>query len=174
MAFGGLELPDLPLLSISTRLHFLLHHLKTRDMTGRLLEISIEWTQLELGSSTHILNTTPIPSYVTSTWVTALCNVLSPFALTFRSTPQSPPPRQNDMYLMDLFRATNLSHTQLQSLNYCRLFLRVVFISDITDAAGQYIDLPYRGHPPTIAPRRLSTYRWPNLTKPPTSQHWEL
>jgi hypothetical protein len=47
--------------------------------------------------------------------------------------------REYDLLLMDLFMSLNFSHTQMENLTSCRLFLQVVALSDITSAEGKYI-----------------------------------
>ena len=117
------ELPDCELLGISSRLHAIL----TNNPTGTLLTIALAWTQLELGTSALFLP---------RTWVTGLWAAISSCHLTF-TFPQAhfqtllQPPKLRNQHLTDVFLRLKFSSSQLTDLNYCRLFLRVIFMSDI-------------------------------------------
>ena len=161
ISLGGLALPDCTLYNLSFRTYLLLHFLTLNNDTGHLLRISIDWSQLQLGTSTHILNTFPIPNYVTPTWITSLCDSLTPFEISFTTPPTSTPPRRYDAYLMDLFIDHPPARPHLHTLNLCRMYLRAIYLSDIVDASGTHIDHPYRSGPSSSKPRRLSYLRWP-------------
>jgi hypothetical protein len=55
------------------------------------------------------------------------------------ANPIHPLLRENDQYIMTL--AYNLQFTAyaLKYINYCRLFLNVISIADLTDASGKYV-----------------------------------
>lgn len=80
-------------------------------------------------------------------------------------------PRQNDTFLMEHFRK-NGNHTKdMMALNRCRLYLKVLTLSDIASANRRYI-LPEvkLGQPLT---HRTSTLSWPDQD-PPIKADWNL
>ena len=181
MLLGGLELPDWELMSISARLATLMYHIRAADDTGKLLSISIQWTQLEIGTNDLFLNLKPSTflSLTTPTWITSLWKAMSPYNIQFTpsSLPSSiipTPPRQSDDFIMNLFLNHHFTTQQLITINHCRLYLQVLFISDISNATGVSIDLPYRGNAIYIHNRRISSLRWPIISNPPTTSQWEL
>jgi hypothetical protein len=178
MRLGGLELPDWELWSVSYRLHAMLHNINTHTPTGSLLVITMIWTQLELGIGNFFLNVPYNHPYVQRTWITGLWEAITPYDINF-SFPHDQfqgllrLPKKNDQHLMDIFLSMTLSPSQLSDINYCRIFLRVIFVSDIADAAGTQIDHPYRLISDR-APRRRSYLSWPTTSLPPTNLQWEL
>jgi hypothetical protein len=72
---------------------------------------------------------------------------------------------------MDHFRSLGYPALQLRILNHCRLYLRVIFLSDIVSADGSVI-IPAckQGH--QLADR-ISTLNWPIQPSPPPSA-WTL
>ena len=85
--------------------------------------------------------------------------------------------RDNDAYLMELFAArctfsttTKLAQEEWRSLNRCRLFLQVLFLSDITNGDGTHIRrdyLLYNG-----SSRRPQNSRWEWPLQKPTRSDW--
>ena len=57
MSLGCLELPDWSLLSICHRLTTIIHHSPTDSTPRKLIAISIQWTQLELGIQEQLRST---------------------------------------------------------------------------------------------------------------------
>lgn len=53
-----------------------------------------------------------------------------------------PPQRQNDRHLMDLAYESKLfTSKELKRLNYCKLYMQVTMVSDITDVSGNRFQL---------------------------------
>ena len=46
-------------------------------------------------------------------------------------------PRQFDRSLMEIFKSWGFSDKELRSLNRCRIYLRVIYVSDVTDFSGK-------------------------------------
>ena len=75
-----------------------------------------------------------------------------------------PSNRKNDRNIMEIFVNNGYHNHQLASINRCRIFLKVIHLSDITTGDGQYISRSaYNGKS-----ERWSTprYEWPNQGKP--------
>ena len=49
-----------------------------------------------------------------------------------------PYPRERDKVVMDVIVAENLTRAEIHSLNRCRNFLGVIFLSDMATADGKY------------------------------------
>ena len=79
--------------------------------------------------------------------------------------------RQDDQFLIQAFLDAGFEGEDLKWLNWCRLYLRAVTLSDICTADGQFITKEAwmgRRHE-----HRRSFYRWPR-TKKPSSKRWDL
>jgi hypothetical protein len=76
--------------------------------------------------------------------------------------------REGDAFLMDMvISSEKFEPTQLQRINYCRMYLNVLLASDITNAAGTEIELNcYNGIPLITTTRhkvhqgRPNDYAW--------------
>ena len=81
------------------------------------------------------------------------------------------PQRLNDVHLMDAFMAQDYSDDKIQTLNACRLFLKVTTLSDIVTAEGKRIvQAAVSGRPLD----RTTQYNCPRSRRPPASawQTW--
>jgi len=79
------------------------------------------------------------------------------------------PQRQKDVELMKLFIQMGYWNMELQMLNRCRLYMRVIYLLDICNAGGTKLE-QYLWNQPTIA---KSPYHWPVIPKP-TATEWRL
>jgi hypothetical protein len=109
---------------------------------GKQIQIDLAWIQLEAGISAAILtNTQTDLDYVQDGWVLGIQRFLktvdAEIQLKEKETPQIY--RQDDVYLMDTFRAQGLSTSSLSCLNRCRLYFQVAQLSDITNIAGTHL-----------------------------------
>ncbi len=77
-------------------------------------------------------------------------------------------PRQSDIELMRLFIRSGFHPTELKILNKCRMYLQVIFLSDLCKASGKKLDQHIWQRPH----RRDSAYRWPTIP-PPTPAEWQ-
>jgi hypothetical protein len=81
--------------------------------------------------------------------------------------------RQNDSHIMDQIMGSNLfTATQIRRLNYCRLFLQAVTISDLTDATGHTLD-PSKLSGTPISSSSTTTWLHVNQDRP-SSEIWTL
>jgi len=172
VCLGGMALPHLYTVQGIDKLHLFLGHLRLEDDTGKLIKISMSYVQLLSGATTFFLNK-PYTNYswVEWGWVTSLWNFLGSTNLSFQMPSHWTPslPRLHDVCLMDYFVSLRLPHSALKSLNYCRLYLQVITLSDISSADGTYI-LPEAkmGLP---LPYRTSVLHWPTQGRP-HSEAW--
>jgi hypothetical protein len=85
--------------------------------------------------------------HLESKWIASLRQFLSKIDATIEvDDPGIPPPqRQHDSYLMDhILQSKKFTPAQFRRLNYCRLYLQAVTISDITTNAGLQLDMSKR------------------------------
>eukprot|EP00957_Ditylum_brightwellii_P135871 10363856-Ditylum_brightwellii.AAC.1 len=90
----------------------------------------IRWEQLSTGIGTPILETPP--PYRTSKYINGKLHITDPWM----------PQRQSekDQFIIDIFlQADIFSNHELLLLNYCRTYLRIVLLSDMTTSDRQKI-----------------------------------
>ena len=78
---------------------------------------------------------------------------------------------KHDRSIMEAMSALDLSITQLQIINRCRLYSQVISLSDISDGRGTHLLLQHM-----TKPTRWSTlykYKWPSQGKP-TQAEWDI
>ena len=62
------------------------------------------------------------------------------YGVTLTTENHAPPLlREKDEYIMVIVHRMNLSATETRYINYCRLYLNVISIADLSDEAGKYI-----------------------------------
>jgi hypothetical protein len=111
---------------------------------GRILRIALQWAQYCAGTSKAILEDTKMKiPYLESEWIKSLRTYLGAIngSLLLDQTGLPPLMRENDQYLMEI--ATNMGKFkphQLQRINYCRLYMNVTTVSEITNAKGDMLD----------------------------------
>jgi hypothetical protein len=79
--------------------------------------------------------------------------------------------RRHDIHLLPYFQANGMKDKEITLLNMCRLYLKVITLSDITSADGTYI-LPEAKHGSPIQ-GRSSNLEWPEQGRPP-KRAWSL
>jgi hypothetical protein len=167
--YGGLNLPDLYTSQGISQLTLLLGHLRIGDATGSLMLIDLSHLQLQVGSSTLFLNL-PYHNYAKWTesgWLPSIWQFLNRANLKIfiRKAYVPQPQRKNDVALMDFFLSLKYKPAVLKTLNFCRLYLQVIFLSDITTACGTEIEDDAKQGKWFLD--RVSTLRWPTQQKPP-------
>ena len=97
---------------------------------------------------------------VDEVWMQSTWNFIREYNITVSSQqPYFTPPRQHDSFLIPTFVSMNVPSSVLIKVNKCRLYLRVLTISDIVDAGGKIVLKDYmNGHRPLD---RQSNYNWP-------------
>jgi hypothetical protein len=127
--YGGLGLDHLAAVQGFAQLQYLIGSLRTQDTTGDLYQMLLEYTQLECGTDTPILEadfTTYGPTILTNNCITecwmylSLCK--STVAITGLWVPTKA--RQGDTVLIDEFLKQDMTDAQMKDVNRCRIFLR--------------------------------------------------
>jgi hypothetical protein len=141
----GMSLSHLHTLQGIRRLQYFIGHIANNDGVGKLIRICVEATQLEVGTFKPFLflqhsfhgNYT-----LTSMWVHELCSFLELFKGTITLTNSWIPflQRQIDQAFMSLVITSTHTKGELRQINMCRLYLRVISVSDITDTIEHVCD----------------------------------
>ena len=150
-----------------------LQHFRLQDSPGRLLRIALDWYQLVCGVDFPVLSAPGIAlPHAPPGWLSSLRSFLSAchgrflFLTDYIRVPKGY--RHNDCNIMRAFLTLHLKPRQLRSLNLCRLYLQVEYLSELCSLQGTYI-LPsvWRG----CRPPSRSTLQWPLQPRP---QSWSL
>ena len=92
---------------------FLIMHYRRHDTTGKLLKISMKWTQLELDFQKpfYLYSHKECSEYVTSTWITDTWNYLQTCnASIIKNSPWTINlPRENDFFLNQIVYESNIN-----------------------------------------------------------------
>jgi hypothetical protein len=139
---GSMALPHIHTVQGIDKFRLFLGHLRLQDDTGMLIHIALTYVQLLSGSSKNFLN----KSYSTFSWldwgwVTSLWHFISTTFLSFFYPGMWLPtaPREGDIFLMEYFTSQRLPKAVHRVLNACRLYLRVITLSNIASVDGRYI-----------------------------------
>ncbi len=177
---GGLGLVDPFLEQGICKIEYLTEHGWKNTPTGFLSQSCLQGLQLECGvfGDIFLQPCTPlIWCSVAQSWIQSAWEFCSMKGITISGLQESTllPQRCNDVALMSAFHAKGYSPSTLLTLNRCRLFLRVISLSDITTADGLYLNssiLPAPHKRPTGSLCR-SNFDWPSQGTLP-QQSWTL
>ena len=135
--------------------------------TGKLLRVAVAWAQFCAGIRSPILEdtSTQLP-HLEAEWLSSLRQFLQDVQgqLELDTPFVTPLQRQGDAFLMDLaIQSGKFKPTQLRQLNYCRLYLNVLLVSDISNANGTNLNPEtYRGSPPDVTTKHKVNQKRPN------------
>jgi hypothetical protein len=158
------------------------------EINGKLLRTTREQAQLEIGTSQPVLqeNFADWGHLLTANcWIGSLWEFNYKYGITLEEdTMKAPEPqRQNDAYLMELIaeRYTFVHNRNVKkevhnwqeewrAINRCRLFLQVMFLSDITSGDGKRIRKEYLLYNGSAPRPQDSKWEWPR--QKPTQNDW--
>jgi hypothetical protein len=144
--FGGLGLTHLAALQGHTRLQYLLGHFRYGEGTGHLMQMLLEYTQLECGCRGNPLAQDYINYYallINSKWITEVWEHLHTCKATVEVDGLWQPEtnREQDTMIMEtLIASVKFTTKELKDINYCCLYLQAFFISDIMNLEGNKIE----------------------------------
>ena len=142
-------------------LFFLKHWAHTLE-PGQLLRIAVSWAQINVGVGYSIFAkvVTRLPHFE-SKWLASVRNFLRSISGRIRLDHTYVPDLQrvNDTFIMDhVLLNGSFSDRDICRINYCRLYLQVLTISDITNATGDCVNTGIaKGFLPTW--RTVTTHR---------------
>ena len=112
-----------------------------------MLAIALSWLQAQSGTSFSVFDDTTIElPHLEGLWFLSVRQFMSLYNITFKLHDTCVPAvqRENDIHIMDHIIKHQSDYKQsrikIKRINYCRLYLQALTISDITDAAGKHID----------------------------------
>ena len=141
--FGGFGLLDLATEQLIGRVNLLLQHYHTPSVMSRKLDASIRYLQLQLGSNKNplTLDYNQWGHLAPLSWGKMLWRSLNHFNVNIHMKYDTIPfPRQHDKLVMEILMSTGMSKKGLSSLNRCRGYLGVMFLSDMCTADGKYLE----------------------------------
>ena len=133
-SLGGADFRDLYVEQGIAQVATFMRHWRMDSKTGKLARIVLAWQQLSTGVSFSILfdPKTELP-HLESVWVKSTRKFLARIQGSLRLDTTSIPPlqRENDQYIMDILLESELyDEKEICQLNYCRLYLQVVTLSE--------------------------------------------
>lgn len=171
----GLGLPQIQIESLIAKLFFYVMHNGINTLPGKHLQVSAEYVQMEIGVSQQFF-LLPFSKYgfmASRCWLTSLWSEVSQttgLMVKYRMPGIPTPPRINDEFLMEkILLLQRYTKEQLISINRQRLYLHIMFLSEITTGSGTHISKTFFER--EIKPRK-SSYCWPK--KIPTRQDFTL
>ena len=122
-----------------------LRHWRKNSVAGNVLQIALRWFQVQTGVSypniQHV--SSPLPQ-LESKWIVSLVTFLHSIGASILATNPGLPKlqRMHDVVLIDAIQLSGcFTDREICLLNYCRLFLKAVTLSDITTVLGTSLDL---------------------------------
>jgi hypothetical protein len=138
--YGGLEFGHLATVQGSEKLVMFIRHLRTSGQPHDFSLIVLEHLQHQAGGGYPLLEfPKPELPYLEGIWFPTVRSYLSEISGSLRIAQArlQPLARCDDQYIMDMILQSNLfSPHELKFLNYCRLYLQVLTLSDIINAQG--------------------------------------
>jgi len=177
--FGGVGLRHLQQEMEAQQIIMLLRHLRAHSPLGQTMEILIRQYQLWSGFSQSVLmDTTPCP-WVPDKWLSRIRRTMHEHNIKIQHEAWVILPlRQHDVFLMEAISDCNLSNSQLEQVNACRMFLQVTTLAEIVDHTGRNL-LPQalkptnRDGPEGLSSLSATTLQWP-CVHPPSKASWSL
>jgi hypothetical protein len=133
--YRGLGLTHLTALHGHTRIQYLLDHLRCGDATGRLVQMLLEYTQLECGCrgnqlaqdynnySALIINT----NWITEVWEhLQTCKAKVEIDGLWQPTENRV---RDNMIMESLIASGRFTNKNLKEIKYCRIYLQVFYLS---------------------------------------------
>ena len=149
---------------------------RLKSTAGKLIRIALAWFQEQAGVSFPILTNVKVAlPQLESKWIASLRDFLSTYDMHLNVTTPAIPKLQRmyDIHLMDMIQnSKQFTPSDVRKLNYCRLFLKAITLSDITHTTGTRLD----GSKLAGAPSVYSSSRLGNSINQerPSDAEWKL
>jgi hypothetical protein len=132
----------------------LLKHLRVKSPFQKMWLIALHWAQLQSGVHTLLLQDPKVPApHLESLYISSLREFLASIngSIVTEHSYTIPMQRVHDRAIMDVVIASNLSTSvECNIINYCRMFLRVHSISDLTLAGRKHVDPSFLALNPSL------------------------
>ena len=149
--YGGTNFRHLYTMQGAGQLQIFLQYWRSPNtQAGQLLRISVAWLQISVGVSFSLFHDVHTPiTYSDSLWLISVRDFLSNIGGQLELHPTYVPQkaRENDAFIMDaIIASTWFKASEVKALNWCRLYLQAVFISDLANVQGTHINgFMYKG-----------------------------
>ena len=142
-SLGGLAWRTLYDIQGIGQVELFLKHWRCESFVSKLLEINFSWIMAQTGTSYSPLEITKqsLP-HLEAKWFQSLRSFISTFdgTISLLTDPLNQPQRVHDQCIMDIILTNSkFKPHEIRSINYCRLYLQAITISDITTATGTYL-----------------------------------
>ena len=140
---GGAGFLDLEVVQGEGQILNFIKHWRTQGTIGKLLRCAVAWGQLQAGTGTPLFHypEVSLPHYE-QRYLKSLRGFLARIGghLELDNAYVPEQQREHDDYIMDMAMASGqFTSKQIIQLNYCRLYLQVVTLSDVTHLNGAYL-----------------------------------
>ncbi len=152
----------------------LIQHYGSGTTLAKKITASIEALQLEIGciGSPLVENYDKLHLLATACWTKNLWELLYYYKFCIHlDSPMLPLPRKCNALVVRLFWDAGYRGQQLQALNQCQLALKLLFLSNIATACGQFINISLVLRP-TSQDKGVLSFIFP--TECPSQGDWRL
>ena len=172
--FGGFGLTRLRDFQGVNQITLFLQHVRLSDSIGKMYQIGYSWYQHYCGTGFAVLSEPSVSLlHAPIGWFTTLRTFLADTNLGIDVAPtilRLPKPlRGGDKNLVESFCTLNWSTSKMNNLNYCRLFLQVETLAEISNTDGLSI-LPAAWQGRALPSN--STLLWPRQERPNSWTLW--
>ena len=119
-------------------------HWRTNSMAGQLLKVLVAWINYSVGMGKCFLaDVTTLLPHLEAKWMTSLRAYLAKIdaCLHIADAGIAPLEREHDCYIMDAcIQSATFKPREIRAINYCRLYLGAVTLSDLTNTRGDRLD----------------------------------
>lgn len=167
-SLGGLGLRHIFSEQGSLKAQALIQQIRIDSKLGKLMIMQLQWAQLLCGAATPLLEDTSTewPMLSEELWITSLRDFLKKSEISI-CIPRVHPvklQREGDQYLMDLVQPLEFRRGKILQIHRCRIYLRVILLSDICNATGTKISTSVYNCLETY--RERSSIKWPRQDYP--------
>ena len=140
--YMGLPIPEFYNQHGTQHLFELLKHYNKPTTSGKQMFLQFELARLIVASSKWIfqLKSSRFSQLLDPCWLRTTWDFVLAHNIEMRAPHvQLQTPRVNDSFIMDVLVASDLTKGELVRINHCRIYLQVLTLSDMVDAAGNRI-----------------------------------
>jgi hypothetical protein len=166
--FGGIEAKDIECEQGAAKIQAILKHIRNDSTVGQAARILIRWAQIQAGTSKPILEDPQDIPYMENNYIITLRHYMQQIQATLKEEDAwtVPTSRVNDKHIMDEILASPLISTKdYNKMNYCRMYLQVTTLADITTSDGKRIRSDIQAGDRNVL-HRDQTIDWPYQQKP--------
>jgi hypothetical protein len=151
----------------SGQIRLVLKHVRVQSPFQKMWLIALHWAQLQSGFHTPLLQDPNLEGLYIPSLREFLASINGSIVMEHSYT--IPLQRIHDKAIIDVVIASNLfTPSECKTINYCRMFIRVHSIADLTLAGGNHIDFSFLALDPSLL-SSVSTLIEPLQDRPQTA-----